>query len=101
MSNVRPEPLPGIILIETITQQHLGGLQIPSDKEEENKGVVVAIGGKLVEHINGKEITTFPPPDVSVGDTVFFEPSYQRPVSIEGESYRFVPFQKVWGVVKK
>lgn len=101
MTKVRPHPLQGTILITPIEEKSIGALQIPGDKQEENQGRVVAIGNPRKETVNGKEITTFPAPEIKVGEIIIYEPQYQKPIMIGETEYRFIVFEKVLGVMRE
>lgn len=99
MTKVRP--LQGTILITPVEQKSIGSIQVTNDKQEENQGIVVEIGTPRKEVVSGKEIVTFAPPEISVGDIIIYEPQYQKPLVIGENEYRFIQFEKVLGVVQE
>ena len=99
MTTVRPTPLPGIILISPITENKVAAWSIANDKQEESVGLVVAIGEPRKETVNGKEIITFPAPQIKVGQKIVYMPEYQKPIEVNGKLYRFIAFEKALGVL--
>jgi len=92
------QPAPGYLLVEPAKQekQTSSGLYIPdSHQEKPQYGIVLAVGGKLVND-RGVEVDS----PAKAGDTVLYKEWVSNEMEIDGIKYKFPKFDEILAIVK-
>ena len=92
------QPAPGYLIVEPAKQekQTASGLYLPdSHQEKPQYGVVLAVGGKLIND-RGVEVDS----SAKVGDTVLYKEWVANEMEIDGVKYKFPKFDEILAIVK-
>jgi co-chaperonin GroES (HSP10) len=92
------KPTPGFAIVERLATQKTGNFVTSQEQQEEQTGVLVAVGG-AVPHEYREGITVECP--AKVGDKIVHRSQFGAPFKYKGKEYHHIRFNDIFSIIEE